>query len=109
MAKTIVASDVEKAFDLVHDKLKQLTMIVGSNMEEYDENLSSMARLEAKGIVLSTQLYEQSPKKFLKTLEGIKRGHEHRRLTERQKIIWSQTVRVMRHVDRLLEQIKEGV
>lgn len=109
MAKTIVASDVEKAFDLVHNKLKQLTMIVGSNMEEYDENLSSIARLEANGIALNTQLYEQSPKKFLKTMEAIKRGHEHRRLTERQKTIWRQTVRVMRHVDLLLEQIEEEV
>lgn len=109
MAKTIVASDVAKAFDLVHEKLKHLTMIVSSNMDEYDENYSNIAKLETKGIARNSLLYEQSPKKFLKTVEAVKRGHEHRMLTERQRIIWRQTVRVMRHVDRLLEQIEEGV
>lgn len=109
MDKTIVASDVENAFDLVHEKLKHLTMIVSSNMDEYDENHSTIDKLEAKGIARNSLLYEQSPKKFLKTVEAVKRGHEHRRLNKRQRAIWRQTIRVMRHVDRLIEQIEEGV
>ena len=109
MAKTIVASDVAKAFDLVHEKLKHLILIVSSNMDEYDENRSNIVKLEVKGIAPNTQLCDISPKKFLKTVKAVKRGHEHRRLTERQRTIWRQTVRVMRHVDRLLEQIEEGV
>lgn len=39
MAKTIVASDVAKAFDLVHEKLKHLILIVSSNMDEIEEGV----------------------------------------------------------------------
>lgn len=109
MAKSIVPRTTETAFDLVHDKLLQLTMSVSSNMDEFVENRSRMAKLRAKGIAKNTQLYAQSPKKFIQKVEDVRRGHEHRRLRKRQRDIWRQTTLVMRHVDRLLGKIEEGV